>query len=377
MPRDCDQEAVMGHICPYCGEGLPEDELCPCMAGPDDDENETQGVIYRSLTGELDDIRSPVRQFLGERFSSGLREVQRRYREDAPARVIPRNEANPGTVGTAAEWLFRFLAHPQPDMRLALLGSSFVPQHLPGLALGVLDLSAALGLPEITSFSPPPGDPVTFTGPVPGSTVEPELLARGCWALALLTEFYRAGPARAANSPLAQLPHAAAPDLLALATPAALDQLAQFRQVFETTLMPQLAAWNGPWTLGPTFAGSALLAADADLIAAGLLLEVKTSAKKLSLSVLDLLQVIGYALLDFDDEYRLRAAAIFSARYAYLIVWELGALLDELAGHGISLPQVRGDFRETLQAHQSRKRSPVRMISDRPRRAAPRTAPRP
>ena len=41
--------------------------------------------------------------------------------------------------------------------------------------------------------------------------------------------------------------------------------------------------------------------ADADLIAAGLLLELKTSAK-LSLGITDLLQVIGYALLDFDND---------------------------------------------------------------------------
>jgi 5-methylcytosine-specific restriction endonuclease McrA len=28
----------MGYICPYCGEGLPEDELCPCQSGgPFDD----------------------------------------------------------------------------------------------------------------------------------------------------------------------------------------------------------------------------------------------------------------------------------------------------------------------------------------------------
>jgi hypothetical protein len=156
---------------------------------------------------------------------------------------------------------------------------------------------------------------------VPGSTIDPELLDRGCWALALLTEFYRAGPMRAGNSPIAQLPPAPAPDLLALATPAALEQLAQFRHVFETVLIPQLATWRGQWALGPTFTGSALLSSDADLIAAGLLLEIKTSAKKVSLPVTDLFQVIGYALLDFDDEYQLRAAGIFSARYAYLNVW--------------------------------------------------------
>lgn len=53
--------------------------------------------------------------------------------------------------------------------------------------------------------------------------------------------------------------------------------------------------------------------ANADLITGGLLTDLKTSAKKLSLSSLDLYQVIGYALLDFDDEYQIDSVAIYSA----------------------------------------------------------------
>jgi hypothetical protein len=140
---------------------------------------------------------------------------------------------------------------------------------------------------------------VTFIGPVPGSTVDAELLARACWALALLTEFYRAGPWKAANSPIASFADVEVADLLTLATPAALRQLAQIREVFETKLIPRLANRIGPWTVGPTFAGSGLVGgADADLVAAGMLLEVKTTAKKPSLGVVDLFQVVGYVLLD-------------------------------------------------------------------------------
>jgi hypothetical protein len=68
---------------------------------------------------------------------------------------------------------------------------------------------------------------------------------------------------------------------------AGFDQLAGFRGVFQTVLLPQLASRTGLWALGPTFAGSALIKADADLIAAGLLLELKTSAKKVTLPVTD------------------------------------------------------------------------------------------
>lgn len=47
--------------------------------------------------------------------------------------------------------------------------------------------------------------------------------------------------------------------------------------MFETVLLPQLHRHSGQWYLGPTFTGSALMKADADLITAGLLLDLKTS----------------------------------------------------------------------------------------------------
>ena len=33
-------------------------------------------------------------------------------------------------------------------------------------------------------------------------------------------------------------------------------------------------------------------------------------------------QVIGYALLDFDDAYQLTEVGTFSARYGYLAIWD-------------------------------------------------------
>jgi hypothetical protein len=77
------------------------------------------------LTEELKDKDSPVRRFLDERFTVGLRDAQRRYRTAASALVVsstPRQDANPGTVGTAADWLMRFMLHPRPSLRLAAMG---------------------------------------------------------------------------------------------------------------------------------------------------------------------------------------------------------------------------------------------------------------
>ena len=295
----------------------------------------------RPLTSELDSKGSPVRRFLDERFTAGLREVQRRYRQAAPLLVVPsasRQEANPGTVGTAADWLLRFLLHPKPSLALPVVGAD-----LCGMNEAFTDIAVSLGY-GLDSAGAPAGQ-TGFTGPVSGNRTEPEDLGRACWALALLTEMFR-NPIAAINGPLNAFGsrRVSGGALLSLAPSAALSQLAGFRSVFETD---QLARYQGQWHLGLTFTGSALMNADADLITAGLLLDLKTDSK-FSLGVTVLFQVIGYALLDFDDTYKLTELGVFSARYALLATWELSALLDELAGHSVSLAAIRHEFRELL-----------------------------
>jgi hypothetical protein len=332
----------------------------------------------RALTREIADTSSPGRQFLNDRFTSGLPDVQRRFHSPAPPLVVPSvppAEANPGTIGGAADWLLRFLACPHPDVHLAMAGAGMYlgPRMMRATAELAVLLGAALRpypgpvatpdpydaavLMEVSDLIAPmgtaPAGPTTFTGPLPGSDVDAELLARGCWALALLTEAFRSMQAATAG-PLSRFQGrtVTADDLLALAPPAGLDQLARFREVFQSALLPQLASRTGPWTLGPTFAGSALIGgADGDLIAAGLLLELKTSSK-LSLPVTDMLQVIGYALLDFDDSYRLDALGLFNARYSYLVTWNAASLLRDLAGHHVNLAAARDEFQELLLACQ-------------------------
>jgi hypothetical protein len=88
-------------------------------------------AIRRPLTRELEDAGSPVRQFLDARFTSGLRDVQRRYRESAPPLAVPRvprADADPGTVGTAADWLLRFLICPQLELHLVMGGRRSLPK---------------------------------------------------------------------------------------------------------------------------------------------------------------------------------------------------------------------------------------------------------
>ncbi|HVV12016.1 hypothetical protein [Amycolatopsis sp.] len=345
----------------------------------------------RALTREIQNPKSPVYRFLADRFGN-TKEVARQYREAAGPLRISSNGANAGTVGTAADWLLRFLLHPEPDVHLAMAGAARYVG--PKMVRAVADLATRLGAaprPYTGGIGVAPGDayelvlaeiadlvavadpgapeqPVAFTGPVVGNDSDPELLMRGCWALALLTEVYRAGSRALMNSPLApfyradadssrQQPAVTVDELLSLASPAALEQLAQLREVFEAILIPQLAARAGLWALGPWFAGSRLIGgADADLIASGLLLDLKTGlgskrpdgTRWCSLERKDLYQLIGYALLDFTDSYQITELGLFSARFGYCATWPIDKLLAELAGGPVDLAAARADFEHLL-----------------------------
>jgi hypothetical protein len=54
------------------------------------------------------------------------------------------------------------------------------------------------------------------------------------------------------------------------------NQLLDLRIITAEVLAPVLAARHESWAIGPTFTGSALMNADADFIAAGMLVELKT-----------------------------------------------------------------------------------------------------
>lgn len=308
-----------------------------------------QRTLRKPLTAEIANPRSPVRQFLNRRFSTGSREVQRRFREGIPALAVPglpRTDANPGTVGTAADWLLRFLLHPQPDLHLAMAGAAICEHAGVRTIQALAEIATVLGVPLPEA---PRTGTLLFQGPSAGSTAPPEELHRACWVLALLTEAFRGGLMVVANGPLSQFRSGkvTGAELLGIVPPPGLDQLAKFHDVFDTALIPELATRRGLWALGPTFDGSALINADADLIAARLLLDLKTSMKP-ALPLTDLLQIIGYALLDFGDEFAIDTLGVFSARYSYLATWGLAALLEELAGHPINISDIRQEFRDVL-----------------------------
>ncbi len=188
------------------------------------------------------------------------------------------------------------------------------------------------------------------------AATDERLLCRYCYVLALFEELWRSDR----PSPLDGFPKGASvEDLLAFPTDADVDDLVHMSQAFydrHRDLLDRHAVLN------PSFVGSRDVGdADADLIVAGCLLEIKATTEPKNMRPtwpLWLYQVLGYVLLDYGDEYRIGAVGVYLARQALLITWQLTELLTTLSSSGLSsLPELRTVFRTRLCADRLRETS--------------------
>ena len=172
--------------------------------------------------------------------------------------------------------------------------------------------------------------------PTPGEEVE---LARCCLVLSVFETVRRSGgrgwPPQFLDGALPQtaaglldaIPAALVADVTALA--------AAFTERHPT--------WHGaPATLNPKFAGSSDVGgADGDLIVDGCLWEIKTAVAVRARGAW-LYQLLGYVLLDYEDEYAMEHAGFLFPRQNAAVHWPLTDLVRELSGRAaLALPQLR------------------------------------
>jgi hypothetical protein len=319
-----------------------------------------------TLTRELKKSDSPIRRYLGWRFPN-VRSLRPRYNLDT-AGLSP-SEPRPGariayqTLGTAFHWQVGLLVDPTPDLSLAFAGASHGGKEHISLFFKLRDEVGGSFTTGNRSRPRPPAPAVPAAGHR-ASALNPERLARVCWALALFTEVYRAGPFY--RSPLGTLaPTASLEELLALPSDDEIADLLALTVTARQALLPALAARGAPLHVGRGFAGSADIAADADLIAGGLLLEVKVELgrprpdgqRRCSLAQRTVHEVLGYLLLDYDDAYQLDTLGLYSARYAHLATWPVDEFLGVLAGGRVDLATARAEFREVVSTMPSPRRA--------------------
>ncbi|PPA60414.1 hypothetical protein [Micromonospora chalcea] len=312
-----------------------------------------------ALTSEIKDRNSPVAQWLSATFPH-YKEIQTSFRTGAgSALVLPSKQVNPGTQGAAIDFWLRMVVDPHPSIDLPLAGllSRRAPclragaELLRELAGGQIIKGAGTGKVELRMC------PAEFTDR------SDQWWARVCYALALLVELYRA-PSVERSRLMRLSPASGAGDLLGLTNDDEVADLIAMRDLALKRLRPALPP--GPVATGMTFDGSADLNADADLIAGGMLIDFKAGqggslradgTRAAQLARTDLYQLLGYALMDYSDAYRLQAVAIYAVRFGYLAAWPLDELCAQMAGHPVNFTALRRDFAHVLRVQLSTQRT--------------------
>lgn len=297
-----------------------------------------------SLTRLIDDRHGPVREFFEQRLPD-LRTFRDRWRAAGPPTLLPVG-ANPpwGILGAAIDYRIRyFFDTPDPSNLVAAqahldldgpVAEDTIIARLEGRdAYG--NLSAALR--ELTRRANPVGQMLQ----------EPDerMLARFCCLLAMYDAVVRIG--LVPTSPLATLTRNANIDeQLALIDESWIDDVLGLASA---AVDPLRHLFGQPVTLGPLFQGSADVGgADGDLIVGRMLLEIKTTKNPPQRPYL--YQLIGYLLLDYDDQYEIDELGFFITRIPALISWPADELLTALAGRPVDRASLRAGFREAVAA---------------------------
>lgn len=280
----------------------------------------------------------PISAHIRETYPN-TRALNSRYREGNKPLAFgdgaPVHGNHPAIVGQAFDLLVRFVL----DSR-----------HLPGIALGETLGRNLLDLAEAAV------DHLHKHPPSPAEALDPEAAA-AAWVLAYTTEASRIGVRP--ESPLAPYFTGGGrlDDLLALAQPEDVRELALLHDTAIRHFYPDLPRRLHQLHLGPTFAGSVYCPADADLIVGGTLIDTKTclgrkvkttGGREDELRADDVRALLGYVLFDLDDEYQLDTIGFYSARFGRNFRMELPEFLSTLADGPVDLPAARDRMRAIL-----------------------------
>lgn len=286
-----------------------------------------------SLTSMLDDRSGSLRCWFEERLPE-VRFVQTAYRQAGPTTLLPPPECAHGTVGSAFDYRVRYyFAVTEPDTFVAAHGAMRADA---GRLFGEL----ATELSGFTQSAGPVGTRL--------DAKDEEKLNRLCFALALFEECFRGGPyPTSALVPL--IARGSVKEFLAVPGERVVADLCAMSWAFIDS-HHGLVARRDRTTLNPTFKGSGLVGgADADLIVDGCLYDLKAS-KQPGLKREAVYQLIGYALLDFDDEHGMTSVGFYRARVPASVTWDLADFVAESGGPSTTVAGLRSDLEPMLRA---------------------------
>lgn len=108
---------------------------------------------------------------------------------------------------------------------------------------------------------------------------------------------------------------------------------ASFPSIFQQSMSPNTGAIADKLVVNPRFAGSGYVqGADANLILGNTLWDIRTTARFAPLSLDDIVQQVGYFLLDFNNRYKLKNICWYYTRQQSLFTHPIQPLLIKEAG---------------------------------------------
>lgn len=316
-----------------------------------------------SLTQGLISPRTPLRRFLDQELSAGTRRLRAAYRERLSFdRVIVPGAGvggEAGTVGTAIDQRLR-LAFTTADSvdaatawGVALCGPANTPDRRtrdPQAALADVgrDLVTAIAASAADLRLDVRSTPMVRTGE------EEERLARMLLVGAWYALNYRV-PVAFSDTPLYQTA-AADPGRLTLDKALAIphpDLVADLLAQLETAASSPLAALRRKsrarlCCAGPTFDGSADIAADADLVVTSTLIEFKSTRRIHEFSQRTMHQLLGYVLMDYTDQHIIDQVAVYLTPAGAFISWPIEDYLALLGARRRDLGELRAAFERLL-----------------------------
>jgi hypothetical protein len=254
-------------------------------------------------------------------------------------------------VGTALDYRlrFRFVVPPAAAL-IAYLGAQSISDFLGDRKCRAEAIVEQL-VQQIHSLS--------IGANVPPQNAQREIeLARLCYALSLFDPAFRASNALRADWPAVQFvtrgdfesflhasTDAVSNDCVALASLAF--------QRFPFNSLPCIGLVN------PSFAGSLSVGgADADLVINGLLVDLKTTSKTGTAGA-DLMQIIGYLLLDWEDSAGIYQLGLYYTRHGVLASWSADDLVDIASRGRYNVSTLRSLFKREFARYIPRDSSPT------------------
>ena len=309
-----------------------------------------------SLTSYISDPASPIRRWMAEQFPD-CRDALRDMRDNLPA-MTGRTIAPPGrassTAGMALDYRIRFYFEPvQVESLVAWEGATMAVREILGQRPkgyrarrdgDLLRWSGAQHTPPAAFFRAFSAF-VTRNPPMRARLPGPQelRLARYCYVLGLYEEVFRIGYTWPGARLDSLAPDADARAVLGIVPDDRVKDIARISGACQKVLAPY---FDREYVLNPVFAGSLYVGgADADLILDRRLIEIKTTADA-RLDQNWLLQLLGYVLLDWNDEYRIDGLGVLYAHQATLAKWPLGEVLRRVGAGGMpALPRLRAEFK--------------------------------